>query len=46
MGSILLNPGVYENRSNVNKCNVSIPRVQRRYCDVYTQIKNILTYIH
>jgi len=26
-------------------CNAPIPRVRRRYCDVYTQVKNILTYI-
>ena len=29
----------------VNICNVPIPRVRRRYCDVYTQVRNTLTYI-
>ena len=27
------------------KCNAQIPRVQRCYCDVYTQDGNTLTYI-
>ena len=26
-------------------CNALIPRVRRRYCDVYTQVKKTLTYI-
>ena len=26
-------------------CNALIPRVRRRYCDVYTQVRNTLTYI-
>ena len=27
------------------KCNAPIPRVRRRYCDVYTQVRNTLAYI-
>jgi len=27
------------------KCNAAIRRVRRRYCDVYTQVGNTLTYI-
>ena len=26
-------------------CYAPIPRVRRRYCDVYTQVENTLTYI-
>jgi len=26
-------------------CNSLIPRVRRRYCDVYTQVRNTPTYI-
>ena len=26
-------------------CNAPIPRVQRRYCDIYTSGENTLTYI-
>ena len=26
-------------------CNAPIPRVRRRYCDVYTQVENTLMYI-
>ena len=26
-------------------CNAPITRVRRRYCDVYTQVRNTLTYI-
>ena len=29
----------------MNICDTLIPRVRRRHCDVYTQVKNTLMYI-
>ena len=31
--------------SQQRQCDAPIPRVQRRHCDVYTQVRNTLTYV-
>jgi len=33
-------------RDRYQHCNAPVRRVRRRYCDVYTQVRNTLTYIH